>query len=163
MKFKLFRLLTLFAILGILGIPVLSQTITFDVKKWNGEVRQIEIGSLNKITFTNNELSLNYLNGNNENIETSSIQNIIFSTTTGANNPLADNDNLIIYPNPSTDFISLKNSPEIEVNIVLYTVSGSQLMSIQHYAGNDPIDIRHLAKGIYIIKVNNKALKFTKL
>jgi len=163
MKFKLFRTLFLSVILGMNIMPVKSQTVFLDIKKWDGADKKIELSALNKITFSNTDLILNYLAGTNENVATSSIQSLVFSTTTGFNKILEDKKTLLIYPNPSNDFISLKNVPETEVNITIYTVSGNQIMSFHNYSANELINISHLNKGIYIIKVNNQALKFTKL
>jgi len=162
MKFKLFRTLSLFVILGIQALPVQSQTVFLDIKNLDGSDKKIELSALNKITFSNSDLILNYLVGTNENIVTSSIRKIVFSTSTGINDIQGDH-NLFIYPNPSSDFISIKNQPEGETNILIYSIAGTQIMRIQHYPGNEPIDISRLTRGIYIIKVNNKALKFTKL
>jgi len=156
-------MLSLFIVLGMQILPVHSQTVFLDIKKLDGSDKKIELSDLNKITFSNSDLILNYLVGTNENVGTSSIRSIIFSTSTGINNIQGDKNDLLIYPNPSADFISIKNNPDTDSNITLYSVSGSQIMSIQHYSGNEPIDIRGLTRGIYIIKVNNKALKFTKL
>lgn len=163
MKAKLCRTLSLLVILGINILPVKSQTVFLDIRKWSGDNQKIELKALNKITFSSNDLVLNYFSGTNENIATSLIQNIVFSKATGFKDVNADKSTVLVYPNPSNDFITIKNTPEIEVNITIYSISGIQIMSLQSYSVNEPINISHLNKGIYILKVNNKTLKFTKL
>lgn len=163
MRTKLLWTLSLFVVLGINVLPVQSQTFFLDIKKWDSVDQKIQLNALNRITFSNTDLILNYLAGTNDNIATSSIQSIIFGTNTGIKNIQVDKNTLSIYPNPSNDFIFLKNGLETNVNISIYSVSGYQIMSLQNYSVNDPINISQLNKGIYIIKINNKALKLSKL
>lgn len=163
MKSKLFRTLSLLIFLGINVLPVKSQTVFLDIKKWGSDNQKIELKALNIITFSNNDLILNYHAGTIENVATSAIQSIVFGKTTGINSHNTDKNSVMVYPNPSMDFISIKNTPDTEVNITIYSISGIQIMSLLGYSVNEPINISHLNKGIYILKVNNKTLKFTKL
>jgi len=163
MKSKLFQTLSLLIFLGLNVLPVKSQTLFLNIKKWGTNDQKIELIALNKITFSSNDLVLNYLSGTKENIATSAIQSIVFGKTTAINSPNADKNSMMVFPNPSYDFIYIKNVPEIEVNVTIYSINGIQIMSLPAYSVNEPINISHLNKGIYFIKVNNKALKFSKL
>jgi hypothetical protein len=73
-----------------------------------------------------------------------------------------DETSLVVYPSPATDFIHLKNAPAGELNITVYTLTGAMLMNNKLTDNSQQIDIRPLAKGIYLLRVNTEILKFAK-
>lgn len=147
--------------MGVLNVQ--SQTVSLDIKNSDGSEKNIDVNSLRKITFGNGMMILNYRIGTVENVITSSVQKLVFTSFTGLNDLQVEPATLIVFPNPSREYISLKNIPDGDVKIVIFSINGSQLINLQHYTNNEMIDINHLTRGIYIIKVNNQALKFTKL
>jgi hypothetical protein len=140
-----------------------SKSVALDIKKWDGSDKIIDLNSLRKITFAGGNLVLNYQSGSTESVVTSSVRKLVFASITGVNDVSVENNALLVFPNPGVDFISLKNVSAGVKNIGVYSICGIQVMNLQHYSNNDRIDISGLTKGIYIIKVNNQALKFTKL
>ena len=163
MKIKLSFALFLFALFGMGVTKVQSQTVSLDIKNRDGSEKNIDVNSLRKITFANGMLILNYRIGSVENIVTSSIQKLVFTSFTGFNDLQVEPKTMIVFPNPTKKFISLKNIPDGNVKIVIFSISGSAMLTLQHYTNDEMIDISQLTRGIYIIKVNNQALKFTKL
>jgi hypothetical protein len=163
MKIKLSFALFLFALFGMGVMNVQSQTVSLDIKNRDGGEINIDVNTLKKITFANGMMILNYRIGSVENIATSSIQKLVFTSFTGFNDLQVEPKTMIVFPNPTKEFISLKNIPDSDIKIVIYSINGLQMLTLQHYTNNEMIDISHLAKGIYLIKVNNQALKFTKL
>jgi hypothetical protein len=87
-----------------------------------------------------------------------------YSNNTGIQNPM-NNDKLeSIFPNPTTDFISIKS--EFEMSIVkIYDISGNCVLDKSVENGNR-IDVRKLPAGIYFIKLpdldKNKYIRFIK-
>ncbi len=57
----------------------------------------------------------------------------------------------IIYPNPTNDYIQLKNSENIQ-NIELYDLNGKLAKKVK--VQNNKFDIRNLKSGIYLLKSN---------
>jgi|GEM_PF-284616 len=163
MKFNLTRLLFLVCLFGISVMHVQSQTIFLDIKKWDDTQKSSELSTLRKMTFSGTNLILNYLTGINETVETSSIRKMVFSSFTGIESNMEDAHAIQIYPNPSTDYIFLKNLPEGDASIDVYSINGIQIMNQRLHSANEQIDLSRLSKGIYFIKVNTKVLKFTKL
>ena len=106
---------------------------------------------------------LNYQTGSSESIITTDIRKLSFSSFTGVDDILVADNKLCIFPNPCTDFISLKNLTESELNISIYSISGIELLHSKLANVNQQIDIRQLNKGIYLVKVNSNILKFIKL
>ena len=78
---------------------------------------------------------------------------------------------ILAYPNPAKDYVSidLRKIKSATVLITLYSESGAQLFSdtFNTEAGNATLQIAHLTKGIYFIRIKNedidKALKLIKL
>ncbi len=59
-------------------------------------------------------------------------------------------NNIQVYPNPSSDFINIKNLDNIQ-KIRLYDVSGKMVLETQF----NEIDIRKLPAGQYILNVHS--------
>lgn len=57
-----------------------------------------------------------------------------------------------IFPNPASDFIQIQN--ELNIQIELYNLSGTQLLNIQT-KNNETIDVSNLASGIYFLKIKD--------
>lgn len=73
-------------------------------------------------------------------------------------NSLSFFQNLLIYPNPAKDKISLvypENNTQVEISI--YDLMGRNLMNLSNYQANESIDISSLNEGIYLITARNKS------
>lgn len=163
MKIKLYYPLFLFALYGMGIMNVQSQNVSLDIKNRDGSEKSIDVNSLRKITFGNGMIILNFRIGTIENVASSSVQKLVFTSFTGFNDIREDAKTPVVFPDPAIDFISLRNIPAGVVKIDIFSITGSQIIHLQNYTNDEIIDISHLTKGIYIIKVNNRALKFTKL
>ena len=60
----------------------------------------------------------------------------------------------IIFPNPAKDYLNVNILGKKEI----YTLLGKKIFSTR----NHKVNIKNLAKGIYIIKVNNQTMRFAK-
>jgi len=116
---------------------------------------------ISKITFADNNLVLKLNSGTTSNYLLSSINKLVFSTTSEVINHDTDTE-IALFPNPANDFICLKNLSDDNNQITVYNASGVLVMSAIVNA-NDKIDISDLSKGIYIIRVADTAIKFSKL
>lgn len=73
---------------------------------------------------------------------------------------------LLIYPNPATDYIQIRNDESIK-QINVYNVVGKQLRSFNHVAGQSH-SVQDLNKGIYLVRLMNsqgeviKSMKLSK-
>ncbi|MDX9891687.1 MAG: T9SS type A sorting domain-containing protein [Bacteroidales bacterium] len=64
------------------------------------------------------------------------------------------NVNLSVYPNPTSDFVFIRNA-ELVKDISLYSITG-QLM-IQNMDFNEPISLQNYPAGIYLLTIETKA------
>jgi hypothetical protein len=161
MKLKFTSLLFLFVLLGISVMHLQAQSLSLNIKQTDNTEKSIQLSALKKITFSGTDMTLNYQAGTIENIGISLIQKIVFGPFTALSNTLVDDTSLAVYPNPSFDFIILKNLPENSANIAVYSINGTEIMNLS--APTQKIDVSHLVKGVYLIKVNNQVSKFIKL
>lgn len=75
---------------------------------------------------------------------------------TGLNNTKEINSEVLIYPNPANDFITIKTSDIKSGSILtIYDVTGQALQVIRPESDQTMIDIRNLASGIYFMKLLN--------
>lgn len=72
-----------------------------------------------------------------------------------------NNQNLEIFPNPSSDFINVKLDKKIQ-NIDLYDMSGELLNSFQVGTKEFKLDFTEYTKGIYLLIINTKETILTK-
>lgn len=82
-----------------------------------------------------------------------------WSQISGISDVNINNNNLVIYPNPSRDFITIQNlnneNAKAEINI--FSVTGSLLMQ-KVIKENNTIDISDLSSGIYILAINKASM-----
>lgn len=96
------------------------------------------------------------LNGNNSDIigiDTFSVDR----TTLGVTDEVAKNTNISIYPNPATDFVSIKSESKIN-NVEVFDVSGRK---VQVKLNDNKLDVRNLNSGTYLITIETKEGKTT--
>jgi hypothetical protein len=59
---------------------------------------------------------------------------------------------LAIYPNPATDLLLIESSDKMINEIKIINVKGEKILKIQNFESkNNPLNIRHLASGIYFL------------
>lgn len=145
-----------------MGAPVANAQTLLDIINADGAERKIELGTLGKITFSGTNMVFNFLNGSNESITISSVQKMFFTKSTKVSFVNA-NDKISIYPNPVTSFIFLKNAPAGDLNITVFSLSGTMALKLLVPSASDQIDVSSLPKGFYLLKVNDQVFKFSKL
>ena len=68
-----------------------------------------------------------------------------------------------VYPNPSKDFIYVKNCNKESGDLAIYDLHGVLLMTKSIMSFSDAIDISSLKQGLYLLKVDGQIIKFSKL
>ncbi len=160
MKKRILLAFSLFSLLILFTTKLQAQT-NLILSLNDGTEKSALLSSLNKLTFVSDNLVLNYNAGNTEAYAVSNVHKIIFGTTSAVSELSANNTDLVIYPNPADQYLLLKNIPNVEVRVNVYSLDGS-LVKSESINSNEQIDISNLSTGFYILKINNKALKFTK-
>lgn len=116
-----------------------------------------------RLYFMDDNLVIVTGDGQSEDIPISSIRkiNAVAKEPTSISETIAGNP-VVIYPNPTRDYIRIDGLSTGKMDIQLYSLSG-QLLLQGEYQQNDPIDISNLKPGLYLIRVNEKTFKISKL
>ncbi|MBO4645343.1 MAG: T9SS type A sorting domain-containing protein [Bacteroidales bacterium] len=69
---------------------------------------------------------------------------------------------IIIYPNPTSDRLYFVAEREQQVDVQIYSMDG-KLLQKESMSTESSIDVSRLSKGMYIIRINEQAYKFSKL
>jgi hypothetical protein len=160
MKQKAFFYLSVL-LLGFAIFSVQAQSLTLNIVRWTGEESSVNVSSIDKITFSENDLIVNYKETGTGNIDLLSIRKITF----GSNPSNIENINVdgkISISVTSGNQAVLSNLPEGNHKVSLYSISGSMLKSVTVHSSSPAVDISSIGKGVYIILVNNQAIKFVK-
>ena len=74
--------------------------------------------------------------------------------STTLSNTILDDVKLILYPNPTTGYISINKDVEL---IEIYDVTGKKLLAFNNVNKNQQLDINKLSSGYYISKIYSNA------
>lgn len=132
------------------------------VRTKDGRENARELGSIRKLTFPGNALLLTFNSGPAETFSLPVVAKLFFSFTTGTANMLLQSTPLSIYPNPAGNRLYIQNIPEGPSTVFIYRIDGVMILQKTITGQHEPVSISNLTPGIYILKVNNQALKFIK-
>jgi hypothetical protein len=126
-----------------------------------GAEKLVTASSLRTITFSGSNLNLNYQDGNSESVVLTDIRKLYFSslpTVLKAEQKIG----LILYPNPVSQTLSLRNIPEGATVATIWHISGRKVMQATLTSENPTLDVSGLASGLYLLKIQNLTLRFSK-
>ncbi len=122
-----------------------------NLKPW--QIKLLSNIDYNKMILANDQAEI-YIYSNDKNIGVS-----VENTPELLYNP----NNTLIFPNPSSEKISLDLGGVELADLVVYDILGNEIMSIPNYTNKSEIDISTLSKGTYLIKIqhgnNTKTVK----
>jgi len=124
-----------------------------------GTDQTIPLSNLQKITFSNNNLVLNYVSGSTQSYGFSNLEKLFFTPYTYLNNPAKANSDILF--NPSDNQVHFRNLPEGRYPVSVYRMDGVAVVSTT-ISNNESIDMSRFPASIYLIRINNQVLKFKK-
>jgi len=74
---------------------------------------------------------------------------------TSVNSSFTQIEEVIIHPNPASDFISIKFDIDEKFNVNITTIDGEQIIAKQ-IIPDEKIDISGLFKGLYLLRIDSK-------
>lgn len=117
--------------------------------------------NVNKFYFSNGNLIIDQ-NGVETSIPTNTVRRLELAAISTFNDISEwDEDAIFVYPNPTFDklFFSCKDHQEVTVSV--YSMNG-QLLQSEQMNTSESLNVSSLAKGMYIIRINNQNYKFSK-
>lgn len=155
---KKHRALLLFLFMTLISYSVIAQkNITIQYRD-NQEITY-SINHNSKLTFLDNQLIISQPSGNIYYFDIENIRKIYFSNPNSLSD-IAHQNNITLYPNPSSNRINLSNIIS-KTLISIYNIQGVLVMSEVIYQDKS-INISNLSNGLYIVKVGNKEFKLVK-
>jgi hypothetical protein len=66
----------------------------------------------------------------------------------------------LLFPNPSSGIFKINQEIHGETDLEIYDLQGKIVSQIKHFDSSTPIDLSHLNKGFYFVKIDNQLIKF---
>lgn len=129
------------------------------LKLQGGADQTIALNTVQKITFSNNNLVLNYVSGSTQSYGFSSLEKMYFSPLTSLKKNVQSKADILF--NPSDNQVYFRNLPEGSYLVNVYRTDGRAVVS-KTITNNETIDMSGFPASIYLIRVNNQILKFKK-
>ncbi|MDA3878934.1 MAG: T9SS type A sorting domain-containing protein [Prolixibacteraceae bacterium] len=122
---------------------------------------RINISQIEKISFANDEMKI-LKTGAEYAVPFANINNIRFSANPVSVKSQKAYQKINIYPNPSNGWLNIEFDNHETWSASLYSLSGQELINKNLNNADKHIDIRHLKKGVYLLKVNETIHKIVK-
>ncbi len=66
----------------------------------------------------------------------------------------------VIYPNPTNGLVRFSGTTESLMDVTIIDATGLEVLKIDDFKSNNDLDLRCLANGIYLIKINDDSQSF---
>lgn len=132
------------------------------VTYYNGTTQGFNVTTTGKLYFASDNLYVKLDETTTPTtIPVTIIQKITFGATL-SNATFGENkNNLVLYPNPSSDVFRIKSDENEELKINIYSLQG-QLVHQGKYQTNEDVNVSNLSSGLYLVQVNGLTIKFSK-
>ncbi|MGC4128901.1 MAG: T9SS type A sorting domain-containing protein [Bergeyella sp.] len=129
---------------------------------YTGAEQNFAIQDSGKLYFSGDNLLIKTdASATDTSIPVSIISKIVFSSDSLAAQEVGANDkNLKLYPNPSSDFIRIKSDAK-SLSVKIYSLDGKMVLS-GNYKSDEDINVSKLEKGVYLVQANGTTIKFIK-
>lgn len=146
---------------GFLGLTLMLATSApaklLTVKHGAGQTTQVGITKINRIHFDNGVMQIEHSEGTHQ-IAISDIDQMRFDLeTTSVDNISETLDDLTI--SVASGFVTVSAAAETAIKLNVYDLRGYNVAAADGF-GSVSIDLSTLASGVYIVKANDKTIKF---
>jgi hypothetical protein len=149
-------------LLSFVSLSVQAQSLSLNIIQWSGDENHVSVASIDKITFSEDNLIVNYEEGSTESIDLLSIRKITFSIPMGIDKIENGKEQLSVFF-ISANQLMVNNLPEGKHPVSIYSVSGNLIQSTTIDSYSPTINVDTMQKGMYIVMINNQTLKIVKL
>ena len=147
---------------GFATVSVQAQ-VSMNILDWSGENRSVRVASIDKITFTEDDLVLNYNNSNAESLDMLSIRKITFrGSPLGIADVIGTEDKIAVSFHSGNQLL-INNLPDGKHHLAVYSIAGILVHRSVVDSGSPAVHVNCIGKGVYIAFINNQAVKFVML
>ena len=149
------KLLFIISLLAIAGTATAQHMV---VERDGQENKVFSLESLKQITFDGTIVNMELNDGTKSSTSMGNIKRIYFSDLSSIVKMPAQSENFVVYL--STDEIAINS--EAGSTVVIYGLTGAQLLTRRIDTQGEAISIAGLPQGIYIVKANGRTTKIIK-
>ncbi len=121
------------------------------------------IQDVKKFYFEGEYIVFELGDGSTTSLQTSAIKKMTLTYNQGDLTDVDENSGTDgIYPNPVSDMLYFNFNVGSEVTMQIYSATG-QLVKEENLSSDGAIDVSDLNEGLYIVKIDGKTYKFSKL
>lgn len=129
----------------------------------SGLEHQDELDLIQKLYFSGGDLIVDFYSGPDDNYNLSVVQKLYFdSTVSVAENPLADDSESNVYPNPAGDHITLTGIPHDAGFISVFGTDGRLVLREPITGKAAELNVSGLYPGLYLVNAAGYTTKFVK-
>jgi hypothetical protein len=122
----------------------------------DGTETTLAVSAVQKIVFDNNTMTVNMKSGSN----ITGISCVKFSGLSGIENMEVETS-LFVYPNPVREYLTVSGVSKGE-KINVADMNGKVLLTLFSNDNTTEINVSSLQKGVYLLQVGHKTIKFIK-
>jgi hypothetical protein len=155
-------IITVCILLGLISAsPASAQKL---VIRMNSGIENLEgLNTIQKLYFSEGDLVVDFYSGADDIYGISEVQKLYFDNTVSvAENTLADDRTVGVYPNPAFDIITITGIPVTENHLNIYSMDGGLVMQIPVSAVTVDINVAGLKSGLYLVNAAGFSTKFVK-
>jgi len=143
----------------ILPVTATNSNVTWSVADGTGSATIDAAGILSAVT--NGTVTVTATANDASGISNSVVVTISGQQTTSIS--MINNKDLLVYPNPATDVVNIELGENFEgYTVILYSVEGKELMNVTASKATEQLDVQHINRGIYYLRVVNGTTNMTK-
>lgn len=119
------------------------------------------LSSISRILTQESALLIKTTAGVSDTYTYSNLISLTFSATTSSEF-ISDKSDLILFPNPAVETIYINGLNSSHSDLKIYNISGGLVYSQKVNSSELQISVESLVPGLYLVRVNNKTIKFSK-
>jgi len=131
-----------------------------ELQMYNAGSQTFTVSDAGKIYFDNGYMLVDEGNGIPYSFLLSDIKKVMFEHTTSVET--LETPNIRIYPNPATNYLIISSEQNTVIPYQIFALDGRLVLSGGAHS-EEPIAISSLAKGLYLLKIDGKTFKISKL
>ncbi|MCU0370185.1 MAG: T9SS type A sorting domain-containing protein [Bacteroidales bacterium] len=128
----------------------------------DGNENSSQLNTVQKVYFSDNELVVDFISGLDDRYTLSDVRKIYFDPMVSVDEPCRDEHELVVYPNPAGDHISVQGIPGNGEKLMIFSMDGRLVISRDINADHEYIDINGLPAGLYLIHTSGSSTKFVR-
>ena len=120
------------------------------------------LSTVQKLSFSAGDLQVTFKSGVIDSYGLSSLQKLYFQTATSINEHTLTKEQIIIWPNPASETISIEGIPDNADHLYIYSPDGNMMLTKAITSRIVILDIHSFPPGLYLLHIDGHSSKFIK-